>query len=384
VRERHARALAHLVGFFRAAGIEATSDGRAVQVSGARVTVSKAQAASRAKLDALIDHVVWSQLRDSLLQSVSRNLDGAAECRASAGTNGWVLSHDRTPLVVVRATSAKVKTLPARSGNFLTNEGAEWARVAEDMGQIRARDLTQPASPRAKRRVFIELPDSIPDELRTLALDASRQLRTERNLVFGHAVELQYADGAIRFHPLRQGALHVELPVSWSRWSEGSTAEVRIDGRRDPLHLSFQGDHDDDVVVRGWLIALVGYAQLVCREDLVDLQRPRPPLGAQKRRPSGGLAPRRELTATRDTRSGPGLRPIGVTRRWIASYVAGHRRRLRPGHHASPEARARAARVGIALRPGETWVSPHVRGVPPDALLQFHWEAPVELRFGDA
>lgn len=380
--ERHTRALAHLVDFFRAAGIAATSDGRAVQVSGARVAIGKAHAASRAKLDALIDEVVWSQLRDALLQSISRHLDGAAEFRASAGTNGWVLSHDRTPLAVVRATSAKVKALPARYGNFLTTEGAPWARVAEDIGHIRARELTQSLPPRTKRRVFTELPDSISNEVRTLALDASRQLRTERNLVFGHAVELQYADGAIRFHPLRQGPLHLELPLSWSRCSEGSTGELRIDGRRDPLHLSFHGDDDDDVVVRGWLIALVGYAQLVCREDLIELQRPPPRVSSPALRSSRRSTPPHELSRGHDAPSIPGFKAIGVTRSWIASYVAGHRRQLRPGHHASSEARARATRVGITLRPGETWVSPHVRGVPPDAVLQFHWEAPVELRLG--
>jgi hypothetical protein len=196
-------------------------------------------------------------------------------------------------------------------------------------------------------------------------------LRTERNLVFGHAVELQYVDGAIRFHPLRQGPLHVELPVSWSRWSEGSTAEVRIDGRIDPLHLGFHGDDADDVVVHGWLTSLVGYAQLVCREDLIDLQGPRPRMDVSQRRSSGSRStPPREMSAGRDTPSIPGLRPVGLTSRWIASYVAGHRRRLHPGHHASQEARAKAARVGITLRRGETWVSPHVRGVPPGALLQ--------------
>jgi hypothetical protein len=347
-RKRHAAALEHIVGFFRAAGIDAATDGRAAYVAGTVVSPSKAQASSRAKLDELIDRVVWTHHRESLLQSISRHLDGADELRAANGTNGWILTHDRTPLVVIRATGAKARSLPARSGNFLTKD-AEWQLLADEIETLRAREIRR--APRGKHRLFTELPPSLPEPTRDLALDASHELRTERNLVFGHAVELQFADGAIRFDPLRQGPLHVELPVSWSRWSDGATAAVRIGGSRDPLHLSFRGEDDDDRVVHGWVLALVGYAQLVCREDLMDLLHPRP------RSPSSpGASPSRAgrpraVPTSRSSSSPMGFKPIGRTGQWIASYVAGHRRLLRPGHHASHEARARAARVGIALRP---------------------------------
>ena len=76
-------------------------------------------------------------------------------------------------------------------------------------------------------------------------------------------MELQHSDGIIRFDPLRQGPAHVELPITWSRWSEGAAAVPRIDGRRDPLHLAFQGDDADSDVTHGWLLALVGYAHIV-------------------------------------------------------------------------------------------------------------------------
>jgi hypothetical protein len=378
-RKRHAAALQHIVEFFAAAGINATTDGTSARVAGTVVTPSKAQVASRAKLDELIDRLVWTHHRDALLQSISRHLNH--ELRAVPGTNGWVLSDTRTPMVVIRATSAKAQSLPARSANYLT-DGAHWRHLAEEIKTLRARDVR--AEPRTRLRVFTELPPSLPAPIRDLALEASQQLRTERNLVFGHPVELQYADGTIRFDPLRQGSPHVELPVGWSRWSEDATAEVRIGGGRDPLHLSFRGEDDDSDVVHGWVLALVGYAQIVCREDLMDVLRPHPrsvtPAG-----PSSTRSPTpRTVAAPGRSPSMPGLKPIGRTARWISSYVAGHRRQLRPGHHASREARARAARVGIALRPGETWVSPHVRGVPPDAVLRFVWEAPAELQLAPA
>lgn len=202
--------------------------------------------------------------------------------------------------------------------------------------------------------------------------------------MFGHAIQLRYAGGAITFDPLRQGAAHVELPITWTRWTDDARAELRISGRLDPLHLVFYGEDDEDAAVEGWVLALVAYAQLVCREDLAEFVRPRSHSTTARVRSAPTTDRPRVAAGPRGARVSGGFRPIVRTRRWIASYVAGHRRRLRPGHHASTEAKARAARVGITLRPGETWVSPHVRGVPADAVLQFDWDAPAEFDVGAA
>jgi hypothetical protein len=56
--------------------------------------------------------------------------------------------------------------------------------------------------------------------------------------------------------------------------------------------------------------------------------------------------------------------------------VAGHRRRLLDGQHASREAHLRASRVGIQLGGHETYVQPHVRGVPAQERLEFRWSGP--------
>jgi hypothetical protein len=74
------------------------------------------------------------------------------------------------------------------------------------------------------------------------------------------------------------------------------------------------------------------------------------------------------------------LRPIGATAQIAPSYVAGHRRRLRPGQRCSDEAKAAARAVGIELQRIETWVRPHARGIPDDAQLEFAWQIPRELR----
>jgi hypothetical protein len=377
-RARRGRALQYIVDFFAAADIAASIDGQAVRVAGVSVSPSKAQVASQGKLDELIDSVVWEHHRDALLKSISRNLRGVHELRAVAGTHGWVLSHSRVAVAVIRATSAKVPAMSARRGNYLTDRNGAWDLLAQEIQIPTVDDLPTPALP--KRRVFTEFPEGLPADIRELAHDATAELRTRRNLVFGHSVELQYAQGAIRFAPLLQDGTHIEAPITWSRWTKGAQARLRLAGKQDPLNLVFQGDDEDGAVVAGWALALVAYAQLVCREDLAELVRPQtrwtPPRVQRLGRPTRQFAPSTSGTA----QSAWTFKPIGRTRAWIASYVAGHRRRLRPGHHASSEARARARRVGITLREGETWVSPHVRGVPADAVLQFQWEAPLALR----
>lgn len=379
-RRRRERVLEHVVAFFTAAGLEVVRVGDAVNVAGSRISPSPKQERSRQKLDELLDRFVWDHHRELLLESIRRNLRGVHELRGVEGTNGWILTRGREPIAVVRATSAKAASLPAHPGNYLDDREPSWGQLAEELAQkTHASKPPAPELPRLKRRIFRELPDGVSAELRDLALDASAQLRTERNLVFGHAVELQYGAGAVRFQPLQEDGARVEVPMTWTRWAKGAQGRIRINGTEDPLHLVFEGGDVDSAVVDGWVVALVAYAQLVCREDLAEFVRP----SSQRAAPRVQAPPRRGVS--RPPSGGAGLRvagsfkPIGRTRSWIASYVVGHRRRLRPGQSASSEARIRAARVGITLRPGETWVSPHVRGIPADAVLQFRWDAPREL-----
>lgn len=377
-RARRGRALQYIADFFAAADISASINGQAVRVAGVSVSPSKTQLASQAKLDELIDSVVWEHHRDALLKSISRNLRGVQELRAVAGTHGWVLSHSRVGVAVIRATSAKVRSTPARHGNYLTDRDGAWDLLAQEIAIPIVDDVPKPALP--KRRVFAEFPEGVASDIRELAHDASAELRTHRNLVFGHSVELQYAGGSIRFAPLVQDGAHIEAPVTWSWWTKGAQARLRLAGNQDPLNLVFLGDDEDGAVAAGWAVALVAYAQLVCREDLAELVRPRARWAPPRVQRLGRLTRQSASSTSGAVRSSGAFKPIGRTRAWIASYVAGHRRRLRPGHHASPEAQARARRVGITLRQGETWVSPHVRGVPADAVLQFQWEAPPALR----
>jgi hypothetical protein len=74
------------------------------------------------------------------------------------------------------------------------------------------------------------------------------------------------------------------------------------------------------------------------------------------------------------------LEPVGQWVSYSGSLVAGHRRHLHDGRTASDEARERARQVGIILQPYETWVQPHVRGIPDNIEMRFLWHAPVELK----
>lgn len=371
-------ALQRIVDFFRAAGIEATTNGRSAAVDGVTVNPTKRERGDRAKIDDLLDGLVWAHHREALFERIRARLPGVHG--VEAGTNGWLISRHGEILAVIRATSAKVRSHPPRAGNYLSDE-ADWGGLAEDIEEI-SESVLQPTRG-AGHRSFTHLPDCLPEPLANQMLAASRQLRRERNLVFDHAVELQYIGGGIRFEPLQQRSGHIEVPVVWSGWSTASRAELRINGTWDPLELIFRGPDDDARVAHGWALALIAYAQLVCRGDVAELLRPRVRDGRGARSHTA-IAPRRPRTITSRPRARSpafaALKPVGETRRWIASYVAGHRRRLQAGHQASSEATARASAVGIQLRRGETWVSPHVRGVPPDAVLKFEWHASTDLQ----
>lgn len=51
---------------------------------------------------------------------------------------------------------------------------------------------------------------------------------------------------------------------------------------------------------------------------------------------------------------------------------------------AGDDAQDRARQVGITLRPSETWVKAHIRGVPDSIEMRFRWYAPTELKLLNA
>jgi hypothetical protein len=151
----------------------------------------------------------------------------------------------------------------------------------------------------------------------------------------------------------------------------------------DPLPCHWRQSSDVETLALAWTLALVAYAELTCIpvEPVPPPGPPRRPRTAS-RRPAASARHAGERSRDAPRSSGGSIalpadfRARGQTARYLASYVAGHRRRLASGWTRSDEAERNARAVGITLRHGETWVQPHVRGVPRDAVLHFAWQAP--------
>jgi hypothetical protein len=168
--------------------------------------------------------------------------------------------------------------------------------------------------------------------------------------------------------------------------SQGSVAgALRLRTPGDPLAVAVERSVDPDRAAVAWVLALVAYAQLTCvapaERDASAPSGGRTWKHARDASAGGGRPQSRTAAPTRvgSLVLSASLRPTGQTAALLASYVAGHRRRLRSGRRSSERARRSAEAVGIELGDAETWVRPHTRGVPDDAVLTFAWRPPSEV-----
>jgi hypothetical protein len=128
-------------------------------------------------------------------------------------------------------------------------------------------------------------------------------------------------------------------------------------------------------LIGGWACALLGFEAATCFEPEPDQpgmrHRHRSSNGSDRepiRRSQSRRVPRRRAWPEH-------LEPIGDWVRYQGAFVSGHRRRLFGGRRPSMKARMRAAEVGIALGPRETWVQSHTRGIPEDVEMRFRWRS---------
>jgi hypothetical protein len=383
---RVASAVRRIVEFMTAAGVPCSPSESGVAFAGKHIALAPTDTRSTRATDAWIDAAVSLHCPDILRAAVTSRLD-VDGARLRAEDRRLIVIVDNRPLAVVGATNAKVEGLAARRGNFLA-AGSHWTELRADIltarrpsGIAHPPSVTSPPTVAADVRRYSSFPPTVVDPLHSVAMDASSALRTERSLVFGHAVELRYAAGTLRFDPLEAHGTSVRCPFTWSQDSGRLDGCLVLTSPRDPVLLETADQRPDADLGRAWISALLAYADLTCDSGVTPGRRE-----PMWRRSATGRShatrdpsiPRRPV-ATAGQLASASLTPIGRTAGWIASYVAGHRRRLRPGQQASREARQRARQVGIVLFPGETWVSPHVRGVPPDAVLVFRWSPPPAL-----
>ncbi|CAB4893917.1 unannotated protein [freshwater metagenome] len=348
-----------------------------------------------------IDSVVMEHFADRLLRTVDSQL-GARRDGMTIDLNRRVAAVDLRVRghLVARVSASRWWEDPGRrasgTGNFVT-AGPQWDAVREHVhgpslasstDEAYGADLLQalegldiePALP--MRYAFS---DTLQPQLKFLGESASRRIRSERSLAFGHVVHVRAKSGfELAFSPVLQDRGRPEVGVAYQDAKGRISLRMRVAGRSDPLAIQVPAGSGSSRVDRAWVCALLIFAELTCPPDL-DHLRPATPARVAARQPARSGVASRLTTAER--RRPPASRsvaprafePIGETSRWMSSYVAGHRRQLPPGHAASDDAITAASAAGISLRSGETWVSPHVRGMPPGISLHFGWKAPSAL-----
>ncbi len=311
-----------------------------------------------------------------------------------ANEDGDVIALDPRGARIARitATRASVRDTSEIAGNFLA-AGPHWRALIEAL-----EPLVDDAEPIAEAGLHLRFPERVEPQWRETAEAASRRLRLERTLVYAHELRVDVHGFSLTFSPLTSPpdpldppstfkhrrhrlASPLELPFTFTHGRDRFAGALRIAAFDLPLPCVWDQATDLETFALAWSLALASYAELTCPP-----RRPAAPPQSKQRAASQapGARPqdRRPRSAARSQSGGSvtlpnDFRPRGNTASYLASYVAGHRRQLQPGHSHSPEAARNAAAVGITLRAGETWVQPHVRGVPADAVLHFSWSGPM-------
>jgi hypothetical protein len=381
-----------VVAFFSAGGLDASvKQDTTVEVEGQRLRIKGQALTSLKQRDRWLDDVVSKRFAAKLQDALVAHFKGAGtDLRASKGKRGFVLHRDRQPVALVRATSTRVRDGRLVQGNFLA-PGAHWERLRH---AIRERDRSQNANDEAELTshgsVLKAFPESVADEIHAAAMEASKDLRENRHLVFGHPVLIESGGRRIRFDPLETRQRALQAPFRYVGSRGAVVGALRLRTPNDPLALALADGDDPKLIGEAWSLALVAYRELTCVEPddaarvldstLFDRRSRRRSPGARGE-PTKHARHRGQMESPLNSRLqfSPRLIPTVETRGYLASYVAGHRRRLVEGQEASVDARRRAEEVGIRLRDAETWVRPHARGLPSDAILQFTWAMPRSL-----
>ena len=387
--DRHQRNIAAVLAALADAGLSAysTSDGRALDVGGTRVFMPGPEA--RWEHDWVMQKIAREALEEHLVRRVADNLSGLP-LRALPTSDGIVLSRRDRVIGRVSATRALVaprtrteRAPPPIDGNFFA-DGDHWHRLRAALIRLAPPRLERasavPEDPLARpTQVLTELPASVSAELRELAVLASQLVRHDRTVAFAHTVELRLDSGeVVRVEPIRTNGAAVEAPFTYETVDGRVAAAIRLKSPRDPMAIALDGDSAENLVGDAWVTGLVAFADMTCvpQSTAPQQQRAAP---ARRRSAMTALGSKRDAKRHGQTTLSARLAPSSATAVILASYVVGHRRRLRDGQTASLKARREAERAGIALRPQETWVQPHVRGVPPDTVLVFSWTPPDAL-----
>ncbi|HET6192228.1 MAG TPA: hypothetical protein VFE59_35120 [Trebonia sp.] len=350
---------------------------------------------SRGGRDAFIDRLAVTCLggRFAEIAKEYSGLDDAVRFSVREGENGIAVIRDGVRLAFIHATMARAEGGGMIRANFLAT-GPHWSQLREEIYSATAKrgnslssgekaGTVTRAPKEAERRRDLGLrriskfPSGIDPLLARTCIEASRRIRTERQVAYSWPVVLESGLGELMLLPITS----TEVPLLPFRLTSGlKSLEGYLElivGHSDPLPLFIDRDVSDEDVIKAWAAALVGFADATCIEiDWIMPRHTRPQQGAGSsvpiQRDPISTAPRRRSQPSR-------LEQAGAQVRHSAAFVGGHRMRLADGKTASDEARERAWRERIILRENETWVRAHYRGIPKDAGMRFRWHPPREL-----
>jgi hypothetical protein len=346
-----------------------------------------------------VDKIVVEHIRDKFSAAVEENahFGNGIQVVPQWGESGFSIMRGGAKLAIIHPTRAYIsdgKDIHAKviHENFVT-AGPHWEQVANVLRDVEAevaaglkRDQQATAANATGWRRIDQLPDYLGPELIKACLDASRRIRLERRLDYGDTPAVLECDGhKLILLPIARSRGRLLVPFRLSKGTETLTGELIL-GDRDPLPVLIGEDVAYEDAITAWTWALLGFADATCIE--LDPAEPtaRRELARPRRHPrSPASQPRPPAPALPGKPRWPSyLEPVGHTIRYVNSLVRGHRRRLSGRQTASDAQRDLARRIGIKLRPNETWVQPHARGWPADAELRFVWHAPTELELFNA
>lgn len=330
-----------------------------------------------------IDQTAMQLVPDRLLEELRRNLPDEFLTESPVpGERGYALPLRTEPFPQVCATHASLS--PGWiTGNFL-RAGPHWDRLRE---RLRERLLNADKSNDADLdEVLREFPPDLAPELAQMAREASARIRLDRTLAHEHPVVIVLPQGEIRFEPIRD-VVALEVPFTHTGTRGTTRGALRLLTPTDPLPLAVASPDNTRQMGVVWAVALCAYAELTC----VDISS----IVSRSRRPRHSQATGSRTKTPRNSGVEIGGRPLRLrpriqysealiasreTETFLASYVAGHRRRLQPGQTHSRDAERHARAIAITLKDDETWVRPHTRGEPPLEDLRFTWHADDSLR----
>jgi hypothetical protein len=330
----------------------------------------------------VVDEIAWKHARSEAAGALKNHLLHGADLRVVPlpREKGFAINRHREQLAVIRATDVEIPGHALIYGNFLTG-GSQWEQVARVLRELNVNVSSDTASKPESLRRIDQLPAHLGQDFIEACLRASYQIRTDRQQAYDRPVILESTAGELTFYPIAGVPPELHVPFAFLAGNRAGNSPVRgrlLLGKDDPIPAMIESGASDEVAVRTWVTALLGFADATCfkREGTshgtsrtAHSHQPYP--GHRKQGSSGTVT---------DSRSWPHhLQPTGGWTRYAGSYVAAHRRSLSNDQDHSDEARDRAWQVGIALKPHETWVQAHVRGIPHGTEMRFHWRPPKQL-----